>query len=71
MEIVRDRYLNKLIERKENGLVKYTYGETSNYDTIISIKNKLKKDFKDAFIIAFYNGKKITVSEAKKLQQTN
>lgn len=56
---------------KENGLVKYTYGETSNYDTIISMKNKLKKDFKDAFIIAFYNGKKITVSEAKKLQQTN
>ena len=26
MEIVRDRYLNKLIDRKENGLVKVVTG---------------------------------------------
>ena len=26
MEIVRDRYLNKLLERKENGLVKVVTG---------------------------------------------
>jgi hypothetical protein len=30
----------------------------------------VNKDFKDAFIVAFVNGKKIAVGEARKLQQS-
>ncbi len=55
---------------EETGLIKYTYGATSNYNEIVALKKKVNKDFKDAFIVAFVNGKKIAVGEARKLQQS-
>lgn len=44
---------------KENGLYKYTYGESTNFNEIKTLYRKVVKDFTDAFIIKFRNGKKI------------
>lgn len=49
---------------KENGIYKYTYGESTNYNEILRLKKKANASFKDAFIIAFRNGKKIDIQEA-------
>lgn len=43
----------------ENGLYKYTYGESTSMDEIRAIRRSLTKDFKDAFIISFKDGKKV------------
>ena len=44
---------------QEKGLYKYTYGETSDYNEIRTLRTKTAKDFKGAFIIKFRDGKKI------------
>ncbi|MDR0427499.1 MAG: N-acetylmuramoyl-L-alanine amidase [Dysgonamonadaceae bacterium] len=44
---------------EENKIYKYTYGETSDWNEISEIRKSLLKDFKDAFIIRFENGKRI------------
>lgn len=44
---------------KEKGLYKYTYGETSDLNEIRALRRKVAKDFKDAFIIKFVDGKKV------------
>lgn len=44
----------------ENGIYKYTYGETTSFSEIKQIRKKLLKDFKDAFIVGFKNGKKVS-----------
>ena len=49
---------------RENGLYKYTYGESTDYNQIASLKRKITSKFKDAFIVAFKNGKKVNVNEA-------
>ncbi len=49
---------------KENGIYKYTYGETTDYNEILRLKKKVSGTFKDAFIIAFRNGEKMDVREA-------
>lgn len=43
----------------ENGTYKYTYGETTDFSEIKQIRKRLLKDFKDAFIVAFKDGKKV------------
>ena len=42
----------------------HTYGCSTSYSEIASIKNKLKPKFKDCFIVVFRNGQKITGEEA-------
>lgn len=51
---------------KEGNLYKYTVGADTDYEKINQMKIALKKRFPDAFIIAFLNGKKISVNEALK-----
>lgn len=43
----------------ENGTYKYTYGESTSFDTIRKLRRLILKDFKDAFIIAFKEGEKV------------
>lgn len=43
----------------EKKLYKYTYGESTDWNEINKIRKSLLKDFKDAFIVAFENGKKV------------
>ena len=52
---------------KEGGMYKYTYGETSNFDEIQKLRTEANAKVPGAFIIAFHNGKKIPVAEAKAL----
>lgn len=50
---------------KERGFYKYTYGESENYTEIVRLKKRVVDGkFKDAFIIAFKNGKKMNVQQA-------
>ena len=51
----------------ENGWYKYTCGDTSSYDEIVETRNALKEMFPDSFIIAFKDGKRISVQEAREL----
>jgi len=53
------------IERfKVSGIYKYTVGNESNYKNIKIYCEEIKAYFPDAFIIAFKNGKLITLREA-------
>ena len=57
---------------KEKGIYKYTYGSSTDYNKIRQLKrNHTDTKFKDAFIIAFKNGKKMDVREAIKEFKTN
>jgi N-acetylmuramoyl-L-alanine amidase len=49
---------------RDNKLYKYTVGETSNYDEITRLHKKVKESVADCFIVAFHNGKRITIKEA-------
>lgn len=52
---------------REKGLVKYTYGEDTDYNKIRRLKrDKVDHKFADAFIIAFRNGEKIDIKQAIK-----
>lgn len=43
----------------ERGVYKYTYGETADFNEIRRVRRAMAKDFKDAFIIALKDGKKV------------
>lgn len=43
----------------EKGIYKYTCGETTDFDSIRKLRRQVAKDFKDAFIVAFKDGKKV------------
>ncbi len=43
----------------ENGIYKYTYGETTDFNAAKKLRREVAKDFKDAFIVAFKDGKKV------------
>ena len=43
----------------ERGLYKYTYGESADFNEMRVLRRKVAKDFKDAFIIEFVDGKKV------------
>ena len=49
---------------QEGGLCKYTYGSSTDYNKVLRTKREIAPKFKDAFIIAFKNGKKTNVSAA-------
>ena len=51
----------------EGNLWKYTYGSAKKFADIQDALKKAKEKFPDAFVIAFKDGKKIPVSEARKL----
>jgi hypothetical protein len=50
------------------GLVRYTVGNTNNYNEAQKLRNKMQDaGLDDAFIIAFFNGQYITIQEALEL----
>ena len=55
---------------EENGAYKYTYGENTNLGVIQKTKAEISGKFPQAFIVAFYKGKKITLQEAKTINST-
>ena len=49
---------------REKGMYKYTYGSSTDYNRIVRMRKEIVPKFKDAFIIAFRNGKKMDVQQA-------
>ena len=50
----------------ENGMTKYTIGETTDYNEILRLKSELQATFGDCFVVAFKEGQKMNISEAIK-----
>lgn len=54
--------------KDEKGVTIYTTGSLKNYPEAVTLQNQVKQEgIKNAAIVAFQNGKKITVIEARKL----
>ena len=51
----------------EGGMCKYTCGDTTDYEAIQKTKKEVQKKYKDAFVIAVYEGKKISVKKAQEI----
>lgn len=49
---------------KEGRILKYTLGESTDYNQIYRLRKDILSDFPDAFIIAFRNGEKMNINEA-------
>ena len=49
---------------QEGGLYKYTIGNSMNYNEMARLREKLKKDFPQAFVIAYKNGNRIDTNQA-------
>lgn len=60
-------YKGRVIERKVDKIYKYLIGEYSSHQVAVKSLAKAKKEFKDAFIVAFNGDKLIPVAEAKRL----
>jgi N-acetylmuramoyl-L-alanine amidase len=43
-------------------MYKYTYGQAESREEIDRIRRSVAKDFKDAFIVLFENGKKVPLN---------
>ncbi len=52
----------------DGSLYKYTIGYSSDIEEIKRLKEKYKKEYNGCFIVAFQNGKRISMAEAQKLQ---
>ena len=49
---------------KEGGMIKYTYGETTDYSEILRLKKSIVSKFPDAFVVAFKDGEKMELNAA-------
>jgi len=53
---------------QQGGLYKYTAGSTSDFEEITKLQGELRDlGFKGAFVVAFKDGNRIKVSEAREL----
>jgi len=63
---VRLKDMGEVKELFINGSYKYMIGEVKSFDKAIALLRKVKCIIKDSFIVAFNNGNRISVSEARK-----
>ena len=49
---------------EENGMVKYTYGASTDYNEIYRLRKSILDKFPEAFIIAFKDGVKTNINKA-------
>ena len=62
--------LSPISAEKDNNVYVYYYGNTSKHREALELLNKAKKKgYKDAYIVAFYQKKRITVEKAKQLEK--
>lgn len=55
----------------EKGAWKYTAGIFATDKEALTYQKKVKEKYSDAFIVAFYNGKRVSMVEAKRLSNQN
>ncbi|WP_281644258.1 N-acetylmuramoyl-L-alanine amidase family protein [Bacteroides zoogleoformans] len=60
----RFKGLKEVESYQEDGIYKYTYGASPDYNLVLRNKRGIADKFKDAFIIAFKDGKKMNVNAA-------
>ncbi|MBN2805296.1 MAG: SPOR domain-containing protein, partial [Prolixibacteraceae bacterium] len=54
----------------ERGVTVYTIGEVANLGDALSLQEQIRTEgVKDAFVVAYNNGKRITLKEAKALKE--
>lgn len=63
--------LENIKERISDGIYKYTIGSTDKYSEIVLLQKKIRKKIKDCFVVAFYNGERISLSKAKNHKKHN
>ena len=52
----------------ENGIVVYTTGNLTNYDDAVKMQEQVRQEgVEDAYVVPYFNGKRITLSEAKEI----
>ena len=56
---------------KENGMVKYTVGASTDFEEISNLRKSLSAKFPQAFIIAFRDGYKLNISQALREYRNN
>ena len=60
--------LNDIRELKVNGSYKYTVGNELTFEEGLNLQEHVRKNgYKDAFLIGVYQGKRITITEARKI----
>ncbi len=61
----------KVWEYQQGGLYKYTVGSTQDFEEITKLQSELRDlGFKGAFVVAFKDGERIKVSEAREMLNT-
>ena len=59
-------------EKTGNGYYRYTAGNYSEYNTANNVKNELRKiGYRDAYVVCYYNGKRVSKSESLSISKTN
>ncbi len=54
----------------EKGVVVYTTGSLTNLDDAVKLQKQVRQEgVQDAFVIAFFNGKRITLEQAKEIEK--
>lgn len=56
---------------EENGMKKYTYGASNNYNEMYRLRKEIAEKFPECFIIAFKNGQKMNINEAIREYKNN
>lgn len=60
--------LNEIYSYKHNGEIKYCSGKASSFNSANNLKKTIRKGkYKDAFVVAFQNGKRISIEKAQSL----
>jgi len=54
---------------KDGNTYKYFYGNETDYSKVANLQKQAREKYPDAFAVAFKNGKKISIKEARKLDK--
>ena len=54
---------------RDNGLYKYTYGSSTDYQEMKQLRKDILDRFPEAFIVAFVNGERVGLGEAIRMSK--
>lgn len=62
-------YRGRVTEKKIGGTYKYYTGYCTNYKDAAALQAKVRREIKDAFMVAFQGDKQLTIAQARKLSE--